>query len=133
MLPELRVLLPDECRLKEDLQEMSANLSKSRVSSSWLVYTICELKCLTTVPGLVDNSQQGVKRGKFSLSGSEIVQIFSPVLDEVVALVIGQIKSTKREVKAVLLVGGFGESAYLRKSLRQAVGSKVEILVPPNR
>ena len=85
------------------------------------------------MPGLVDNAQQGVRRGKFSLGGPEIVQIFSPVLDEVIALVNGQITSTKREVKAVLLVGGFGESAYLRESLREAVGSKVEILVPPNR
>lgn len=85
------------------------------------------------MPGFVDNANQGVKRGKFSLSGPEIVQMFSPVLDEVIALVKGQILSTKREVKAVLLVGGFGESAYLRKNLRKAVGSKIEILVPPNR
>lgn len=93
----------------------------------------CDLQCLIVVPGLVDNVQQGVKRSKFSLSGHDIVQIFSPVLEEVIALVKGQISSTKREVKAVLLVGGFGESAYLRKSLREAVGSKIEILVPPNR
>ena len=112
---------------------MSANPFKSQVISSRLVYTHSDLRCVITVPGLVDNSHQGVKRGKFSLSGSEIVQIFSPVLDEVIALVTGQINSTEREVKAVLLVGGFGESAYLRKSLRHAVGSKVEILVPPNR
>lgn len=98
-----------------------------------LVYIYCDLQCLIAVPGLVDNAQHGVKRGKFSLSGYEIVQIFSPVLDEVIALVKGQITSTKREVKAVLLVGGFGESAYLRKSLRKAVGSQIEILVPPNR
>ena len=85
------------------------------------------------VPGLVNNVQQGIKRGKFGLGGSEIVQIFSPVLDEVIALVNDQISSTQREVKAVLLVGGFGESAYLRTSLRKAIGSEIEILVPPNR
>ena len=85
------------------------------------------------VPGLVDNTNQGVRRGKFTLTGAEIVQIFSPVLSEIIALVGGQILSTKREVKAVLLVGGFGESAYLRASLRKAVGSRIEILVPPNR
>ena len=85
------------------------------------------------MPGLVDDTNQGVRRGKFSLTGTEIVQIFSPVLNEVVALVKNQISSTEREVKAVLLVGGFGESAYLRASLRKAVGSRIEILVPPNR
>ena len=74
-----------------------------------------------------------MQRGKFSLKGDEIIQIFSPVLDEIIALVKGQISSTKRKIKAVILVGGFGESAYLRKSLRAAVGSGIEILVAPNR
>ncbi len=43
------------------------------------------------------------------------------------------VSSTNRTVKAVLLVGGFGESPYLRASLRAAVGSDIEILVPTNR
>lgn len=74
-----------------------------------------------------------MQRGKFSLKGDEIIQIFSPVLEEVIALVKGQISATKRKIKAVILVGGFGESAYLRKTLRAAVGSGIEILVAPNR
>lgn len=43
------------------------------------------------------------------------------------------VSSTNRTVKAVLLVGGFGESPYLRESLRAAVGPGIEILVPTNR
>lgn len=85
------------------------------------------------VPGLVNDPVQGVQRGKFSLNGSEVAQIFKPVLDEIITLVKGQVASTNRTVKAVLLVGGFGESPYLRESLRTAVGSGVEILVPANR
>ena len=81
----------------------------------------------------MNNRQQGVQRNKFSLKGDEIIQIFSPVLAEIVALVKGQISSTKRKVKAAILVGGFGESEYLRKTLRAAVGSRIQILVAPNR
>ena len=47
--------------------------------------------------------------------------IFEPVIKEVISLVLSQIKATKREVKAVLLVGGFGSSAYLRERLRETL------------
>ena len=85
------------------------------------------------VPGLMDNATQGVRRGKFIINGDEIAQIFRPVLREIIRLVRGQIAATSRDVKAVLLVGGFGESVYLRESLRTALGSDIEILVPANR
>ena len=81
----------------------------------------------------MNNPQQGVQRNKFSLKGDEIIEIFSPVLEEIIALVKGQISSTPRKIKAIILVGGFGESAYLRKALRAAVGSGIEILIAPNR
>ncbi|MCJ1473625.1 hypothetical protein MMC13_002276, partial [Lambiella insularis] len=84
------------------------------------------------VPGLVDNAAQGVRRGKFTMQGSDIVNVFAPVLREIIALVKGQISSTKRDVKAVLLVGGFGQSAYLRNSLRAALGPSTAVLAPPN-
>ena len=74
-----------------------------------------------------------MQRSKFNLKGDQIIQIFRPVLDEIIALVKGQISSTKRKIKAVILVGGFGESAYLRKALKAAVSSSIEILVAPNR
>ena len=85
------------------------------------------------VPGLMDDAKQGVQRGKFIIKGDEIAQIFKPVLKEIIKLVRGQIAATSRDVKAILLVGGFGESVYLRESLRTALGSDIEILVPANR
>ncbi|KAK3178857.1 hypothetical protein OEA41_000994 [Lepraria neglecta] len=80
----------------------------------------------------MDNAKQGVRRGKFIINGDEIAQIFKPVLKEIIKLVRGQIAATSRDVKAILLVGGFGESVYLRESLRTALGSDIEILVPAN-
>lgn len=43
-----------------------------------------------------------------------------------------QISSTKKTVKAVLLVGGFGQNAYLKDRLRISLGSSVQVLQPAN-
>jgi hypothetical protein len=58
--------------------------------------------------------------------------IFEPVILHIIKLVKDQISSTQKEVKAVLLVGGFGQNAYLKERLRISLGSSVEILQPAN-
>ena len=91
---------------------------------------------LIPVPGLADNAALGIKRGKMTLAGTEVRLIFEPVLDEVIKLVMEQLKASAKDVKAVLLVGGFGQSAYLRDSIRKEVKSafnaKTEVMQPPN-
>ncbi len=47
-----------------------------------------------------------------------------------VKLVLDQIRSTNKEVKAVLLVGGFGGSQYLFQRLRETVPRKTVVLQP---
>ena len=84
------------------------------------------------VPGLADDPAQGVRRGKFKMSGTQVKSIFDPVVDEVVALVRGQIAATQKKVKAVLLVGGFGQNAYLRETIRASVDPAIEVMQPPN-
>ena len=85
------------------------------------------------VPGLPDNPEAGVRRGKIVLGGAELSGVFRPVVDEVITLVKGQVRATKKKVKAVLLVGGFGQSAYLRDSIRIALeDSDIEVLQSPN-
>ena len=91
---------------------------------------------LIPVPGLADNAALGIKRNKLTLAGTEVRLIFEPVLNEVTKLVMGQLKASNKDVKAVLLVGGFGQSAYLRDSIRKEVKSafsaKTEVIQPPN-
>lgn len=84
------------------------------------------------VPGLADDPSQGVRRGKFKMNGTQVKAIFDPVVDEVVALVRGQITATQKKVKAVLLVGGFGQNAYLRETVRAAIDPAIEVMQPPN-
>lgn len=88
---------------------------------------------LDLVPGLADDSDSGIRRGKVVLKAAELRGVFRPVIDEVITLVKGQVRATKKKVKAILLVGGFGQSAYLRDSIRDAVeDSTIEVLQPPN-
>lgn len=55
------------------------------------------------------------------------------MVKEVLALIMGQIAATKAPVKAVLLVGGFGQNTFLRDSVRQAVASHgIEVMQSPN-
>ena len=55
------------------------------------------------------------------------------MVKEVITLILGQIAATKAQVKAVLLVGGFGQNTFLRDSVRQAVGPKgIEVMQSPN-
>ena len=68
-----------------------------------------------------------------TLLGTEVRAIFDPVVNEVLKLVVGQIDAAKRPVKAVILVGGFGQNAYLRDAIRHEVkSSNVTVLQSPN-
>ena len=66
------------------------------------------------------------------MSGREVSQIFEPVVQEVVTLVKGQIAATGKRVNAVLMVGGFGQNAYLRETIRSNIDPSIEVMQPPN-
>ena len=84
----------------------------------------------SAVPGLADDISQGVQKGKFRLSGVELSKIFQPVITKTIILVQEQMRTTERSVKAVLLVGGFGQSPYLREMLKKALNDDTEVMVP---
>jgi hypothetical protein len=76
--------------------------------------------------------------GRLRITPAEMKSIFDVVIEEVITLVKGQIRDVtggekERSIGAVLLVGGFGESYYLMKRLKAAVGTDtLQILRPPN-
>lgn len=76
------------------------------------------------VPGLNDCESMGIRRNKFQLTGSDLRTIFEPVVKEIKLHVMRQVDATETQgfsVKTVLLVGGFGQCAYLRDSIRKKV------------
>ena len=90
------------------------------------------LSCL--VPGM-NNEELGIRRNKLSVSGTAIRQIFEPVLNEVTKLVIDQMKASQTPVTAVILVGGFGQNAYMRDEISKEVkmlSKATKVMQSPN-
>ncbi|KAL4988050.1 hypothetical protein BDW68DRAFT_197008 [Aspergillus falconensis] len=84
------------------------------------------------VPGLSNNSALNIRRGKIIISPEEMHFIFEPLILKVIKYVQDQISACgNTEIRAVLLVGGFGQNSYLKERLRDALKS-VEVLQPPN-
>ena len=84
------------------------------------------------VAGLANNRALGISRGRFALKASDLKTIFEPVVLEVIRLVKDQITASNVPVRAILLVGGFGASGYLKERLRIAVDKSIQIMQPPN-
>ena len=89
---------------------------------------------LIPVPGLADNEAAGIKRGKLSMLGAEIRTLFDPIINTITSLVQMQINISNKKgaVKIIYLVGGFGESTYLRESLKKVVPQDIQVISPTN-
>ncbi len=108
-------------RSKKNFAGHSETNMQSRVCYQYWKYTLSHLLMSDAVPGLATNERLGIRRGKVQLTGVDLRAMFEPVFTEVLALVVAQIKAAKVPVKAILLVGGFGDNAYLRDSIQQEV------------
>lgn len=84
------------------------------------------------VPGIEDDRNLPVKNGRFKITSRDMESLFSPIVEKVIALTQGQINSVGSTIRAVLLVGGFGQNNHLKECLRTAVGPKIEVLQPPD-
>ncbi|KAL8693927.1 MAG: hypothetical protein Q9218_001341 [Villophora microphyllina] len=119
----------DEDVLEEAMKRFEVTVKRSFSGNPNIEYQIPGKR----LPGLKDNATHGVRRGRLRLTGLQVSQIFEPVVKEIVALVNGQIDATKAQVKAVLMVGGFGQNVYLRDNIRQAIASRnIECMQSPN-
>ena len=85
--------------------------------------------------GMPDNAHLGIKNHKLRLEGTELRTIFEPVLDETIKLVMDQINRCGKPVKAVILVGGFGQNGYLRDEIAKEVkrfSNSIEVIQSVN-
>lgn len=81
---------------------------------------------------MANDDKLGIKRGRLTITPSEMLAIFEPVVEKVITLVKGQIFATKKKISSVLLVGGFGQNNYLKERLRESLGRSIIVLQPPN-
>jgi len=77
--------------------------------------------------GRRDSPRHGIVGGYLNISAKTIREkVFDPVMTEIQRVVRDHIANTKN-VKAVLLAGGFGQNEYLKKCLRNSVPKKINI------
>lgn len=57
-------------------------------------------------------------------------KIFDPVIKDIVCLIKEQISMAGDDVAAVVLVGGFGQSQYLKLRVRETISARTEVLQP---
>ncbi|GAD95968.1 hypothetical protein ANI_1_734144 [Paecilomyces variotii No. 5] len=89
-------------------------------------------KFIIPVPGINDNEDLGVRRGKMKISGRDMESIFHPILKQILSLVEGQIETSSEKVSAVFLVGGFGENPYLRSFIQEKISPGIEVIQVTN-
>lgn len=78
------------------------------------------------------SARRGIKKGKLTLSISELKDIFEPVISEILTLIRNQIQQTAEDVKLILLVGGFGSSFYLKSRIQETFGSGIQVKMATN-
>jgi hypothetical protein len=71
---------------------------------------------------------------EFEISYKEMLSIFDPVIDQILALVGNQLRQVGvGGVKVLAVVGGFAASAYLMQRMKEAFRGRVpQIISPPN-
>ncbi|KAK5135987.1 hypothetical protein LTR08_004241 [Meristemomyces frigidus] len=77
-------------------------------------------------PGLPDDEEAGLDSGFLIMSAEQVKTIFEPVIRQVIDLVEGQVHEIRSKggvVSGIILVGGFGQSNYLWKRLKQQFNS----------
>ncbi|KAK3619064.1 hypothetical protein LTR56_024269 [Elasticomyces elasticus] len=89
-------------------------------------------------PGVEDNEKAGIEGGFLVMDTADVETIFRPVITDIISLVEGQIallQGSGLEVHGLVLVGGFGQSECLLKSLQTRFSGGVrgiEVLQPVN-
>jgi hypothetical protein len=59
-------------------------------------------------------------------------RIFDPIIKDIICLIKEQVAMAGDEVSAVVMVGGFGQSRYLKSKTRDAIASGIQVVQPEN-
>jgi len=88
--------------------------------------------------GIPDNEEAGVRDGCLVIRQKDLEEVFDPVIDRIVMLIAEQIEAVselpgKNKVSAILLVGGFGSSEYLRRKIEgNPIWEGTDVIQPVN-
>ncbi|KAL8914395.1 MAG: hypothetical protein Q9172_007093 [Xanthocarpia lactea] len=125
-----RYAIWDEDMLEDAMKRFELETKREFDGSTTVDYLIP----VPGAPDILNNEDCYIRNTRFSLKGANLYNIFEPIVQDVLGLVQHQIKATKTlelSVKAILLVGGFGENSYLHQRLCASVsGENIEVYKP---
>lgn len=73
-----------------------------------------------------------VRGNRWYVTAPEVFRIFDTVVLETLKLVTNQRLATQVDIKAIILVGGFGQSTHLRERIEAHMGGNIPVLQPEN-
>lgn len=81
----------------------------------------------------VDDPAAGIEDGNLRISAEDLCEyVFEPVVQKVLDLIDAQIRQSQVRLDAIFLVGGFGQSEYLRRRVIDEFSRRVGFIgVPP--
>ena len=66
------------------------------------------------------------------MPNAEVAKVFEPILRDILGFIQEQVRLAGPGVTAVLLVGGFGQSQYLRRRAQESVSASIAVMQPDN-
>jgi serine/threonine-protein kinase ATR len=60
------------------------------------------------------------------------LKIFEPIIKDIISLLEEQISMAEGQITAIILVGGFGQSEYLKDRIQEAIKRGIHVLRPPD-
>ncbi|CAM1502083.1 Fc.00g040670.m01.CDS01 [Cosmosporella sp. VM-42] len=77
------------------------------------------------------DSSLGLRRNRYTTPQEDMKKkVFEPIIKDVICLIQEQITMAGDDVAAVVLVGGFGQSRYLKSQVRETISSRTQVLQP---
>ncbi|KAG9298807.1 hypothetical protein G9A89_015828 [Geosiphon pyriformis] len=93
--------------------------------------------CPTVVKYVVGDQKDAMEKDDWviELDFDSVKAMFDPVVTKVIKLITGQLKAASSIVSpsAMFLVGGFSESKYLRRRIKETFGDQVPIIAEPRQ
>lgn len=69
------------------------------------------------MPGLFENPEIGIRAERLYVTAGDIVTFFQPSFERIKLLVAQQIAAANVPITTIIMVGGYGQSMYLREEL----------------
>ncbi|CAG8458974.1 1265_t:CDS:2, partial [Acaulospora colombiana] len=92
-----------------------------------------EKRCPALIDYVTDEIREEMENEEWliEINFQDVLNMFYPVVDKIIILIRNQLNASKQECSAMFLVGGFVESPYLVKRIRERFSDEVPLITVP--